>query len=131
MNATTILGTLGVLLSLVIVFAGFPHQVYTNWKKKSCEGMSPILIISAFFTYALWGSYAFTKPDHFLQISQTPGFFFSLVLVLQLILYKPLTKKKKTLLNELKMLEERNAEVGENNFRNVRISELKIALHLA
>ena len=82
-----ILGTLAVIASLTIVVIGLPHQIYKNYQRKSCEGLAPSLIISACFTYTLWGLYGWTKPDYFLIVAQTPGSILAFVLLFQLFYY--------------------------------------------
>jgi uncharacterized protein with PQ loop repeat len=81
-------GTLATAASLVIVGIGLPHQIYKNFRRKTCEGLAPSLIISAAISYTLWCIYGWTKPDLFLKIAQTPGCALALILLIQLIYYR-------------------------------------------
>lgn len=83
----TILGTLAVMASLTIVVFGFPHQIYKNYQKKNCEGLSPALIYTACAAYTLWSSYGWLKPDYFLAAAQTPGALCPWILFFQLLYY--------------------------------------------
>ena len=82
-----VLGTLAVIASLTILVIGLPQQIYRNYQQKSCKGLAPLLIYSAFVTYTLWGLYGWMKPDYFLAISQTPGSIITLILIFQLLYY--------------------------------------------
>lgn len=82
-----IFGTLATIASLSIVVIALPQQIYKNYKRKTCEGLAPSLFYLAACAYILWSLYAWTKPDIFLIISQTPGMILSLILVFQLFYY--------------------------------------------
>lgn len=82
-----ILGVLAMTVSLILLSIGVPHQIYTNYKRKSVEGISPLLLFCIFFAYVLWSLYAWTKPDLFLILTQTPGSALSLILLFQLFYY--------------------------------------------
>ncbi|MFA7201788.1 MAG: SemiSWEET family transporter [Candidatus Paceibacterota bacterium] len=130
MNLVNILGTIATGTSLILIFWGFPDQIWKNYKRKSFEGMSSVLIITALITYLFWGSYAWARGDTFLKIAQTTGFFFCLILVIQIYLYKPPTKKKQQLQTQLEMLQKRNNEVGENEWRNTQILFIRKELEI-
>lgn len=84
----SILGTVAAIASLSIIVWGLPKQIYLNYKRKSCEGLSPDLVWSAFVIYLTWGIYGWVKPDWFIVIADTPGCILACILVLQLFLYK-------------------------------------------
>jgi len=83
-----ILGTLAMLASLLIIFLGFPAQIIKNYRRKSCDGLAPLLVYSACCGYTLWSAYGWVKPDWFLAISQTPGCILAFILLFQLFYYK-------------------------------------------
>lgn len=82
-----IFGTLAMIASLAVVIIGLPHQIYTNWRRKSCEGISPSLIYASCFIYPLWALYGWTKPDPFIIFAQTPGSILAFILLFQLLYY--------------------------------------------
>ena len=86
-----VIGTLAAIVSLTIIVFGLPAQIVKNWKRKSCEGLAPLLVCSVLVAYGMWALYGWTKPDYFLAYSQTPGCALTAVLVFQLWLYQ---KKK-------------------------------------
>lgn len=88
---SSVLGTIAAIASLLLTFIGFPAQIWKNFRRKSCEGIAPYLIYSAFVGYLTWGAYGISKPDWFLIASDVPGCFLTLILVIQLFVYK---KKK-------------------------------------
>jgi len=83
-----IIGTLATIVSLLIIGLGLPAQIYKNYKRKSCEGLSAWLFLMAFASYFLWCAYGWTKPDLFLKIAHTPGVALSLILLYQFFLYR-------------------------------------------
>jgi len=83
----SIFGILAVITSLTVTLIGFPAQIIKNYKRKSCEGIAPLLIYCACLTYSLWTLYGWTKPDLFLIISQTSGCAFSFIVLFQLFYY--------------------------------------------
>lgn len=88
----SILGNLAMISSLAIVIIGLPAQIWSNYKRKSTEGLSPFLIYAAVVTYTLWSSYAWCKPDWYMVRAYTPGCLLSLILLFQYFYYK---KKKR------------------------------------
>jgi uncharacterized protein with PQ loop repeat len=86
-----ILGTVAACASLLIIFVGFPQQIYRNHKNDKVDGLAPMLVYSAVITYTAWTFYAWSAHNIFLEISQTPGMILSLIL-----LYQLLRKKKST-----------------------------------
>lgn len=82
------IGFLATIASLTITFAGLPAQIFKNYHRGNCEGISPILVYSACCSYILWGLYGWTKPDWFLATAQTPGAVFAFILLGQLLYYR-------------------------------------------
>lgn len=83
-----VIGILATIASLTIAVLGLPAQIIQNYRHKSCSGLAPSLICTAFCTYTLWCVYGWMKPDRFLAISQTPGCLFAFVLLVQLVIYR-------------------------------------------
>lgn len=84
----SILGTLAAIASLTIIVWGLPKQIYLNYKRKSCKGLAPDLVYSAFVIYLFWGIYGWAKPDWFIVCADIPGAILSGILVWQLHYYK-------------------------------------------
>jgi hypothetical protein len=84
----SILGTLAAIASLTIIVWGLPKQIYLNYKRKSCEGLAPDLVYSAFVIYLFWGIYGWAKPDWFIVGADIPGAILSGILVWQLYYYR-------------------------------------------
>ena len=86
-----IFGLLAMCASLTLTILGFPAQIWKNYRKKNCDGVSPVMVICAMIAYTFFGLYGWTKPnqpDWFLAISQTIGFLATLTLLIQIIYYK-------------------------------------------
>jgi uncharacterized protein with PQ loop repeat len=83
-----IFGLVAAIASLTLVALGLPAQIVKNYRRKSCEGLSPILFSLAFCTYLLWSLYGWTKPDWFLASAQTPGLVLATILLGQMICYR-------------------------------------------
>jgi uncharacterized protein with PQ loop repeat len=92
MGASTLFGILATGASLTMTFVALPAQIWKNYDKGNCEGLSPAIIVTAVATYSMWTAYAWTKPDLFLQIAQTPGCILSLILLFQLFHYRGQSK---------------------------------------
>jgi uncharacterized protein with PQ loop repeat len=83
-----IFGTLAVVASLAIMLGGFPAQIIKNYRRKSCEGLAPLLIYSSVCSTTLWSLYGWTKPDLFIALAQTPGSIMAFILLFQLLWYR-------------------------------------------
>lgn len=84
--AVTIIGIVAVIASWTIIVMGFPAQIYSNFRRKTC-GLAPPLVYSVSFTYTMWSLYGWLRPDFFLALSQTPGLVLALVVLFQLQYY--------------------------------------------
>jgi uncharacterized protein with PQ loop repeat len=84
----SVIGLLAIIASLAIIVLSLPFQIYKNYVRKSCEGITPSFIYSSSLIYALWSLYGWTKPDWYLVIAQTPGLILILIILFQLIYYK-------------------------------------------
>jgi uncharacterized protein with PQ loop repeat len=81
----SLLGLTAAISSLTSIFVGITLQIIKNYRRKTCEGLSLTLMVSAFLAYSLWAAYGFAKRDAFLEWSQTPG---SLLVFIALIQFK-------------------------------------------
>lgn len=84
----SVIGILATIASLTISLLGFPAQIVKNYRRKSCDGLAPLLIYSACCSYTLWGIYSWTKPDWFLAVAQTPGCVLAFIVLFQLFHYR-------------------------------------------
>ena len=82
------LGIAAVIASLTCVTLGVPMQIYKNFQKKGCEGLSLSLTITSFFTYSSWALYGKFKPDNFLLYSQIPGAVLMIIIIMQFFIYR-------------------------------------------
>jgi len=85
-------GRLAMSASLLVVFIGFPHQIWQNFVTKSAKGLSFLIIISACVVYPLWAIYGALKFDWYLIVPQTTGTILAYVLLAQKIYYFPKIK---------------------------------------
>ena len=85
---TAFLGSMAAISSLTVIFVGVPRQIYENHRRKSCDGLSFLLILIVTIGYIFWAAYGFSKDDIFLAVSQTPGALFYGVILLQFRVYK-------------------------------------------
>ena len=84
----SIIGILAAIASLTIIVLGIPAQIIKNYRRKSCDGLDPLLIYSACVAYTLWSLYGWTKPDWFLVVSQTPGCVLAFIILFQFFYYR-------------------------------------------
>lgn len=84
----SVLGIIGAIISSLIVVLGLTQQIYLNFKRKSCEGLAPILFFLVSVSYITWSLYSLLKPDYFLAIPQTLGAVISLILLFQWFRYR-------------------------------------------
>lgn len=84
----SVLGTLATIASLAIIVWGLPKQLWLNYQRKSCEGLSPDLAWSAAVIYFFWGLYGLAKHDVFIITADVPGFILAATLVWQMYYYK-------------------------------------------
>ena len=82
------LGFAAAASSLIGIGVGITLQIYKNYERKSCEGLSFILMLTAFLAYSTWAAYGFAKEDSFLEWSQTPGSVLMLVILFQFWIYR-------------------------------------------
>lgn len=83
----SLFGTLAAVASLTIIVWGLPRQIWLNYQRKSCEGLSPDLAWSAAVIYFFWGIYGLVKHDVFIIAADIPGFVLSASLVWQMHWY--------------------------------------------
>jgi len=85
---TQFLGVAAACVSLVAIVFGLPAQIFKNFRRKTCEGLSFSLILTAFFAYSTWGLYGVSKPDFFLFVSQFPGAILMGIILFQFAIYR-------------------------------------------
>lgn len=83
----TVVGILAVIASLAVTTLGFPAQIYKNYKRKTCEGLSFLLICSHCASFSLWSVYGFMKPDWFIVAARSIGCVLIFVILLQFVYY--------------------------------------------
>jgi uncharacterized protein with PQ loop repeat len=90
MLTVDILGWLAMVSSILYLCFGLPMQIIKNYKKKSTQGLSLMLIVFCAITLVMWSLYAWhSNPiDWYILGANLPGFFFSLVLLFQFWLYR-------------------------------------------
>jgi len=81
-------GTLATIVSVLMVFIGLPKQIRTNYRHKSCNGLDKTLFILVLFAYGTWALYGGAGRNAFLLISNIPGFIFSIVICVQMWIYR-------------------------------------------
>lgn len=84
------LGFVALIITTIYTFLGLPSQILRNYKKKSTEGLSLFLIVMLSLTFCVWSLYSYFKVprDYYILFSNSPGFFFSVVVLLQFWIYK-------------------------------------------
>jgi len=90
MITVDILGWVAMLSSILYLCFGLPLQIIKNYRKKSTQGLSLMLIVFCAITLVMWSLYAWAKTpvDWYILGANLPGFFFSLVLLFQFWLYR-------------------------------------------
>lgn len=85
-----VLGCMAMMSSIVYLCFGLPVQIVKNYKRKSTEGLSLLLIVFCACTLILWSSYAWVKDpkDWYILGSNVPGCIFSLALLFQFWSYR-------------------------------------------
>jgi uncharacterized protein with PQ loop repeat len=83
---------LAAISSLAIVLQGYPSQIISNWRRKSCEGLSLSLFILLFCASTFWSLHGWSKRDWFLIVSQVPGVALTLVILMQCYVYRKAKK---------------------------------------
>ncbi len=78
------------MASIVYLCFGLPAQILKNYKRKTTEGLSIVLVLLCACTLVLWSSYAWAKDprDWYILGSNVPGLIFALVLLSQFWLYR-------------------------------------------
>ena len=94
MNTSYILSFLATIASLLITGIGFPVQIWKNYKTKNTSGVSYILFLLSFLSYALWSLRAYVIKDWYMVTAYTPGIFFSTIILFQIYFYRNLKVKQ-------------------------------------
>jgi len=85
---SAIIGTLTVVFSLLAKVLGQPDQIRKNFKRKSTEGLSTIMITIAVISYSLWTIHGIIEKDWVLIFGQSLGVLTSGIILTQIILYR-------------------------------------------
>ena len=98
-------------ISFSLMF-GLVAQIYGNWKRKSCVGLSLLLIVMSFLAYSIWALYGASKSDNFLISSQTPGAILSLILLGQFYKYRHKVQSQKIFIGHYRLSGKLRATIG-------------------
>lgn len=87
---TDVLGLIAMATSILYLCFGLPLQIIENYKRKSTQGLSFILIFLCSVTLVMWSLYAWVQDpiDWYILGANVPGFIFSVILLLQFKFYK-------------------------------------------
>ncbi len=87
---TDVLGLIAMATAILYLCFGLPLQIIENYKRKSTQGLSFILIFLCSVTLVMWSLYAWVQDpiDWYILGANAPGFIFSVILLLQFKLYK-------------------------------------------
>ena len=88
LSFSAIIGTLTVVFSLLAKVLGQPDQIRKNFKRKSTEGLSTIMITIAVISYLLWTIHGIIEKDWVLIIGQSLGVLTSGIILMQIIIYR-------------------------------------------
>lgn len=88
MNISTFVSVAATVASLSISLIGFPFQIWKNYKNKNTSGIAYLLFVLSFISYTLWSLRAFLISDWYMFIAYLPGVVFSIVILLQIYIYK-------------------------------------------
>ncbi|MBI4118379.1 MAG: PQ-loop repeat-containing protein [Parcubacteria group bacterium] len=58
-----VVGVAVTVMTIVSKVIGLPHQIKKNFDRKSTEGVSLVVYVLSFSTYALWTLYGFLRGD--------------------------------------------------------------------
>ena len=85
-----VLGLMAMATSILYLCFGLPLQIIENYKRKSTQGLSFLLILLCSITLVMWSLYAWAQDpiDWYILGANVPGFVFSIILLLQFKLYK-------------------------------------------
>lgn len=81
-------GTLALISSIAMLALGLPKQIWSNYRRKSTEGVEPFLMATLGCIYVLWGIYGTLKLDYFLIIANWPGVALILIIFFQMYAYR-------------------------------------------
>jgi uncharacterized protein with PQ loop repeat len=82
-----VLGTAAALSAYGVEY-GMARQVWSNYKRRSCENLDSHLFILVALGYTLWTSYGWLKSDWYLFWSNLPGVVVAVVLCWQMWAYR-------------------------------------------
>ena len=72
-DTVTLVGGATIVASYIIKVIGYPLQAKSMFDKKSADGVSGILFVTAFVAYILFTWYGYLKNDWVVMLSQGVG----------------------------------------------------------
>ena len=88
MDSITLFGWTASVITVVYTAFGLPIQIYKNYKHKTAEGLSKIMVVLLFFTFLSWTVYAFIKKDYYILVPNIIGFFCQTIILVQVWIYR-------------------------------------------
>lgn len=90
MEKANILGSIAASMTIMYACCGLPIQIRKNHLLKSTEGLSLFMMSFAFLSLFCWMTYAIVKTpkDWFIFVSNAPGAFFALIILVQCFIYR-------------------------------------------
>ena len=79
-----------IALSSMVVYASFGifAQVIKNFKTKSTQGLSLVMIVLSFVTFFVWFLYGVMKPDFYIAVPNLIGSIITAMILLQFWIYR-------------------------------------------
>ena len=84
----SIIAVLTVIFAILAKIIGFPDQIRKNFKRKSTEGLSTLMIIIGVIGYTLWTIHGVIRNDWVLIVGQGLGIIVTGVILIQIIIYR-------------------------------------------
>lgn len=100
-----IIAVLTLIFGILAKVVGFPDQIRRNYRKKSTEGLSTIMIVIAVVGYTLWTIHGYLRNDWVLVIGQGLGIIVTGIILLQIISYRKRSKHPKRIPKTNKFLQ--------------------------
>ena len=75
------------VVSISVKLLGEPDQIRRNWRRRSADGLSPLLYALSLGSYVLWTIHGSINGDLTLVVAQAVGVITSCVILFQIFLY--------------------------------------------
>ena len=85
---TNLFGNLAVIASFSSIFIGTSLQIYKNWSRKNCKGLSLTAVVNLWLCNLFWGAYGYCKGDFCLIITNPPSILLVSVILWQFFIYR-------------------------------------------